>query len=33
MEKQKIIFFDIKEYDKEFLKIWSKFNFEMTFLK
>ena len=34
MEKTKIIFFDIKEYDKEFFKKYGvNFNFEMTFLK
>ena len=34
MEKTKIIFFDIKDYDKEFFKKYEKdYNFEMTFLK
>lgn len=34
MEKTKIIFFDIKDYDKEFFKKYAdNFNFDMTFLK
>ncbi len=34
MQKTKIIFFDIKDYDKEFFKKYEKnYNFEMTFLK
>ena len=34
MQKIKIIFFDIKDYDKEFFKKYEKnYNFEMTFLK
>lgn len=34
MEKTKIIFFDIKDYDKEFFKkCGENYNFEMTFLK
>ena len=34
MEKTRIIFFDIKDYDKEFFKKYEKnYNFEMTFLK
>ena len=34
MEKTRIIFFDIKDYDKEFFKKYSKdYNFEMTFLQ
>ena len=34
MKKTKIIFFDIKDYDKEFFKKYEKnYNFEMTFLK
>lgn len=34
MEKTKIIFFDIKDYDKEFFKKYEKdYNFEMTFFK
>ena len=34
MEKTKIIFFDIKDYDKEFFKKYEKnYNFEMTFVK
>ena len=34
MQKTKIIFFDINDYDKEFFKKYEKnYNFEMTFLK
>ena len=34
MQKTKIIFFDIKDYDKEFFKKYvADYNFEMTFLK
>ena len=34
MEKTRIIFFDIKDYDKEFFKKYSKdYDFEMTFLQ
>ena len=34
MQKTKIIFFDIKDYDKEFFKKYeTNYNFEMTFLK
>lgn len=34
MQKTKIIFFDIKDYDKEFFKNYgADYNFEMTFLK